>query len=106
MSAGIADHAQLDSVVRTQPRRRLHTKSESSPQSDPPMSEVAQTRSSIAGGTSNQITPDSPFDTQKSGGAVRTRTFDYVLRSGLAGGLAGCAVSAYKIQHEPRQSIY
>lgn len=70
------------------------------------MSEVAQTRSSIAGGTSNQITPDSAVDTHRSGGAVRTRTLEYVLRSGLAGGLAGCAVSAYKIQNEPRQSVY
>lgn len=25
--------------------------------------------------------------------AVKTRSLDYVLRSGLAGGLAGCAVS-------------
>ncbi|GLI74153.1 coenzyme A transporter [Penicillium ochrochloron] len=90
MSTGISDHAQLDSVLHTQPRQ--HSQSpESAPQSISSMSGIAQTRSSIAGGASNQITSNAGVDSQKSGGAVKTRSVDYILRSGLAGGLAGCA---------------
>ncbi|KAJ5488666.1 Mitochondrial carrier protein LEU5 [Penicillium diatomitis] len=55
------------------------------------MSEVAQTESSIAGGAGNSTTSNTAVDTTKSGGTVKTRSVDYVLRSGLAGGLAGCA---------------
>lgn len=69
------------------------------------MSGIAQTGSSIAGGASSQITPNAGVDSQKSGGAVKTRSADYILRSGLAGGLAGCAVSAYKIQQMGRGNL-
>lgn len=96
MSTGISDHAQLDSVVRT-PRHQLHASPETTPQSNSPMSGIAQTRPSIAGGASSQITSNVGVDTQKSGAAAKTRSVDYILRSGLAGGLAGCAVSANKI---------
>lgn len=57
------------------------------------MSELAQTEPSIAGGASHAATSNIAGDTTKSGGSVKTRSVDYVLRSGLAGGLAGCAVS-------------
>ncbi|CEJ58181.1 Putative Mitochondrial carrier protein [Penicillium brasilianum] len=90
MSTGISDHAQLDSVVRT-PRHQLHASPETTPQSNSPMSGIAQTRPSLAGGASSQITSNVGVDTQKSGAAAKTRSVDYILRSGLAGGLAGCA---------------
>lgn len=104
MSAGISDHAQLDSVLHTQPRQHSQNP-ESAPQSISSMSGIAQTRSSIAGGASNQITSNAGVDSQKSGGAVKTRSVDYILRSGLAGGLAGCAVSAYKIQQRAEATL-
>ncbi|KAJ5159623.1 Mitochondrial carrier protein LEU5 [Penicillium canariense] len=93
MSTGFPDHAQFDSVVRT-PRHGFHPSPESNPQSDSQMSGIAQSRSSpgpIAGGASAQVSPKAGVDTQKSGEAVTKRSVDYVLRSGLAGGLAGCA---------------
>ncbi|KAI2789508.1 Mitochondrial carrier protein LEU5 [Penicillium oxalicum] len=55
------------------------------------MSELAQKEPSIAGGASHAATSNIAGDTTKSGGSVKTRSVDYVLRSGLAGGLAGCA---------------
>ncbi|OQD74839.1 hypothetical protein PENDEC_c009G01027 [Penicillium decumbens] len=60
------------------------------------MSGLAQPRSSgpIAGGASGQMIAGGGTEEQKGGGsnkAVKTRSLDYVLRSGLAGGLAGCA---------------
>lgn len=66
------------------------------------MSEIAHRRSSpgpIAGGAGGQIGYGASAGVEEHKGAgankkVETRSLDYVLRSGLAGGLAGCAVSA------------
>lgn len=88
MSAAIPDHAQSESRVF----------SPSSPQYNIPMSGIAHPRSSpgpIAGGAGGQIA-HAGVEEHKNGGAnkkVKTRSLDYVFRSGLAGGLAGCAVS-------------
>lgn len=90
MSAAIADHAQSKSRVV----------SSSSPQNNTLMSGIAHPRSSpgpIAGGAGGQIAHGANVEDHKNGAVnnkVETRSFDYVLRSGLAGGLAGCAVSA------------
>lgn len=91
MSTGFPDHAQSN----------FGSVSQSSPQSIPQMSGIALPRSSpgpIAGGAGGQIAHGASVEEQKNGGAtkkVKTRSVDYVLRSGLAGGLAGCAVSAW-----------
>lgn len=96
MSAGLSDHAQSDPRVFSQ----------SVPQSNTQMSEIAHPRSSpgaIAGGAGGQITPGTGVEEQKNAGVnrkVKTRSLDYVLRSGLAGGLAGCAVSAPDLYSE------
>ncbi|KAJ5140058.1 Mitochondrial carrier protein LEU5 [Penicillium atrosanguineum] len=60
------------------------------------MSDLAQSRSSgpIATGAGAQLATGSNSEKQKDSGTntvVKTRSLDYVLRSGLAGGLAGCA---------------
>jgi solute carrier family 25 protein 16 len=60
------------------------------------MSDLAHSRSSgpIATGAGAQLATGSNAEKQKGSGAntvVKTRSLDYVLRSGLAGGLAGCA---------------
>jgi len=97
LSTGFPDHAQ--SPVFTQPQNQ--NIAESGRQPIPQMSGLAQPRSSgpIAGGASGQMIAGGGTEEQKGGGsnkAVKTRSLDYVLRSGLAGGLAGCAVSARK----------
>lgn len=94
MSTGATDHAK-DSIF-TQSRYPLKTSAESSPQHNPQMSEIAHSQSAgpIAGGTALKKTPNTSADGQKLGSPVKTRSLDYILRSGLAGGLAGCAVSA------------
>ncbi|KAJ5611842.1 Mitochondrial carrier protein LEU5 [Penicillium herquei] len=57
------------------------------------MSEIAHPRSSgpIAGGSAGKILPNAGADGQKNDGKVKKRSLDYALRSGLAGGFAGCA---------------
>ncbi|KAJ5690642.1 Mitochondrial carrier protein LEU5 [Penicillium macrosclerotiorum] len=84
MSTGFPDHAQLD--LRAQSRPRYSQSAESS--FDSQMSGIAHSRSPpgpITGGTAEeQKTTDTRATAQK-------RNWDYVLRSGLAGGLAGCA---------------
>lgn len=93
MSTGFPEHEQ--SPV-TQPLNQ--NTSDSSRQSIPQMSGLAQPRSSgpIASGAGGQMITGGSTEEQKGSGtnkAVKTRSLDYVLRSGLAGGLAGCAVS-------------
>lgn len=89
MSTGFPDHAQSD----------FRAFSPSNPQYNTQMSGIAHPRSSpgpIPGGAGGQIAHGTSVEEQKNGGAnkkVKTRSLDYVLRSGLAGGLAGCAVS-------------
>lgn len=64
------------------------------------MSGIAHSRSSpvaIAGDAGGHLVSNTSMEEQKNGEAnkaVKKRSLDYVLRSGLAGGLAGCAVSA------------
>lgn len=65
------------------------------------MSGIAQQRSSsapVAGAADGSITTNATRDTHNNElkKPVQKRSVDYVLRSGLAGGLAGCAVSAWK----------
>ncbi|KAJ5083538.1 Mitochondrial carrier protein LEU5 [Penicillium angulare] len=57
------------------------------------MSEIEHPRSSaaIAGDTAGKILPTTSGDGPQKNGTVKKRSLDYVLRSGLAGGLAGCA---------------
>lgn len=94
MSTGATDHANRDPIF-TQSRYPFTTSAESSPQQNPQMSEIAHPQSAgpIAGGTALKKTPNTSADGQKTGSPVKTRSLDYILRSGLAGGLAGCAVS-------------
>lgn len=101
MSTGLSDHAQSDPRVFSQ----------SVPQSNTQMSGIAHPRSSpgpIAGGASGQIAPGTGVEEQKNSGVtrkVKTRSLDYVFRSGLAGGLAGCAVSARDLYIDRRTTI-
>ncbi|KAJ5993442.1 Mitochondrial carrier protein LEU5 [Penicillium sp. IBT 35674x] len=92
MSTGATDHANRDPIF-TQSRYPFKTSAESSPQHNPQMSEIAHSQSAgpIAGGTASKKTPNTNADGQKTGSPVKTRSLDYILRSGLAGGLAGCA---------------
>ncbi|KAJ5947312.1 Mitochondrial carrier protein LEU5 [Penicillium verhagenii] len=57
------------------------------------MSEIAHSRSAgpIAGDAAAKTASSSSAKGQKTDAPVKTRSLDYVLRSGLAGGLAGCA---------------
>ncbi|KAJ5782494.1 hypothetical protein N7457_004268 [Penicillium paradoxum] len=70
-----------------------HKTPESTPQSAP-MSETAPPGSSLIGGATKQIaanhtsTMNKPKNTDKK---VEKRSLDYVVKSGIAGGLAGCA---------------
>ena len=52
-------------------------------------SEVEVTRGAVRGGESNSLTSESRAGIRKQ---VDKQSLDYILRSGLAGGLAGCAV--------------
>lgn len=98
MSTALADHAQLDPIALKQPRTPSHTNAESLSQHIPQMSGIAHPRSSaepLTGGTGPQIVSNASTEGKKNDGAskpVKTRSLDYILRSGLAGGLAGCAV--------------
>ncbi|KAJ5585016.1 Mitochondrial carrier protein LEU5 [Penicillium hispanicum] len=97
MSAGAPDHARSDYVAFSQHRSPSHPSAEPSPQPNFQMSEIAHPRSSpgpITGVASGQAISQTTAEGHKGGGqdkAVQTRSLDYVLRSGLAGGLAGCA---------------
>ncbi|KAJ5648107.1 Mitochondrial carrier protein LEU5 [Penicillium lividum] len=57
------------------------------------MSEIAHSQSAgpITGGAAVRGVPITNPEGQKTSTPVKTRSLDYVLRSGLAGGLAGCA---------------
>ncbi|KAJ5948723.1 Mitochondrial carrier protein LEU5 [Penicillium verhagenii] len=57
------------------------------------MSEIAHSRSAgpIAGDAATKTASSTSAKGQKTDAPVKTRSLDYVLRSGLAGGLAGCA---------------
>lgn len=93
MSTGLPDHAHTHSDILPQPRNYLHSGADTSPHSKSPMSGIAHQRASsppITGGSSGQyIQPEE----QKNIGnkSVQKKSLDYVLRSGLAGGAAGCA---------------
>lgn len=99
MSAALPDHERPDSsVVR-----------KSIPQSDSQMEGATQSKSdrgSIAGGakgntmaaaqasgTDDGTSVRSRQDTRTEGKPVNKQSLDYMLRSGCAGGLAGCTVS-------------
>jgi solute carrier family 25 protein 16 len=84
MSTGHSDHAY-----------NPHKTPVSTPQ-PAPMSETAQPGSSPFGGATKPIVSNNTaaMDKPKSGdNKVQKRSLDYVIRSGIAGGLAGCAVS-------------
>lgn len=82
MSTGHSDHAYDP-----------HKTPESTPQSAP-MSEAAPPRSSLIGGATKPIATNNPAmnKPKNTGSKVDKRTLDYVIKSGIAGGLAGCAV--------------
>ncbi|KAJ5811505.1 mitochondrial carrier protein (Leu5) [Penicillium riverlandense] len=96
MSAGIPDHAQSDSTVFTTTAQSRHPPrpppQSASPQPDLPMSGIAHPRPSTA-----PVQPVNAADEQQKASSrgstsqAQKRSLDYVLRSGLAGGLAGCA---------------
>lgn len=104
MSTGASDYAQFDTVILPQSHHRSHTSAEASPLPNLQMSGIAHPRSSpgpVAGGTSGQLTSNTNVEGQKSGNqskALQHRSVDYILRSGLAGGLAGCAVSSRRLR--------
>lgn len=99
MSATFPDHERPDSsVIRT-----------SIPQSDSQMEQATHPKPRGPGAGDARVTAAhanvtddgtlgtsvrSGQDTQKEPKEVNKRSLDYVLRSGCAGGLAGCAVSA------------
>ncbi|KAJ5166043.1 Mitochondrial carrier protein LEU5 [Penicillium capsulatum] len=96
MSTGLSDHAQPRPVTLSHPSPRLSTSAEPTPPPSLPMSGIAHQRSSpgpIGGSADRPIAANVTLDTSKNGEKkpVQKRSLDYVLRSGLAGGLAGCA---------------
>ncbi|RDK46790.1 mitochondrial carrier [Aspergillus phoenicis ATCC 13157] len=111
MSAVISDHAQPDSSATGSDPSQFRPASPSSRNSQSPspqMEQVAQSRPArgstpgdttdrLAVGTAQATAVDdasTPRPSQKSHGAtqeVNKRSVDYLLRSGVAGGLAGCA---------------
>ncbi|KAJ5102166.1 mitochondrial carrier protein LEU5 [Penicillium alfredii] len=97
MSTGFPDHAHPDPVVLAQSRHLSHNIAKSSSQSNFQMSEIAHPRSSpgpIVGETKGTVSSNPSAGEERTSGAnkpVQKRSVDYVLRSGLAGGLAGCA---------------
>ena len=96
MSSGTPDHAHPDPVLIHPPR----SYTAENPQHNTQMSGIAHSQSSgpVAGGTGGQIVTTTSAEKHKNGGAVKKQSLDYVLRSGLAGGLAGCAVSARNVE--------
>ena len=96
MSTGLPDHAHTHSDILSEPRHYLHTSADTTPHPDSSMSGIAQQRaapSPIAGGTGGQYINKEEQKNSKGNQPVKTKSLDYVLRSGLAGGAAGCAVS-------------
>ncbi|KAJ5098079.1 mitochondrial carrier protein [Penicillium argentinense] len=95
MSTGPQDHAQSHSALLSQPRHRFPSSADISPQPSHPMSVLAQQGSSstpVTGGTNGQVV--NVEREQKTGQQqlpFQKRSVDYVSRSGLAGGVAGCA---------------
>lgn len=70
------------------------------------MSGIAHQKSSqvpVVGGATGQTVNSANVDIQQSGGnkPAQKRSVDYLLRSGLAGGLAGCAVSPWRRSQSP-----
>ncbi|CAI7631136.1 unnamed protein product [Penicillium manginii] len=93
MSTILPDHAHTHSDLLSQPRQYLHPSADTSPHLNSPMSEIAHQRASpapIQGGAGGQYVN---ADEQKNQGnkPVQKNSLDYILRSGLAGGAAGCA---------------
>lgn len=73
---------------------------DSTPQSAP-MSETAQPGSSPVGAATKPIVSNhtAAMDKTQSGdNKINKRSWDYVMRSGIAGGLAGCAVGLHGLQ--------
>lgn len=73
---------------------------DSTPQSAP-MSETAQPGSPPVGAATKPIVSNNTaaMDKSQSGdNKIKKRSWDYVMRSGIAGGLAGCAVSLHGLQ--------
>lgn len=87
MSATFPDHERPDSsVIRT-----------SVPQSDSQMEQATHSKPRGPTAGDARVTTEQANvaqDAQKGPKEVNKRSLDYVLRSGCAGGLAGCAVSA------------
>lgn len=106
MSTAFPDHGRLDqSLVIANPGQH-HLSTETSPQGGPQMEQAAQSRPSrrpVATDIDSAAHVNHPVDTKSSvhvkqdgrlgSKELNKRSLDYVLRSGLAGGLAGCAVS-------------
>ncbi|KAJ5239223.1 Mitochondrial carrier protein LEU5 [Penicillium chermesinum] len=97
MSTAPADHAQLDPLSLKQTYTSSHSGADLPSPHIPQMSGIAHPRSSdpITGGAGTRVVTNiNAEEKKKNEGAVKpmkTRSLDYVLRSGLAGGLAGCA---------------
>ncbi|KAJ5611095.1 Mitochondrial carrier protein LEU5 [Penicillium lagena] len=94
MSAGIPDHAQSDSTVfttTTQSRQPRPPPQSASPQPDLPMSGIAHPQPSPAHVQSANVVDEEQKNRSRGSTQQHKRSLDYVLRSGLAGGLAGCA---------------
>ncbi|XHG04322.1 hypothetical protein AWENTII_007597 [Aspergillus wentii] len=103
MSATFSDHAHSDSS--SAPRSNQPSSSTRAEFGDPQMNEVAQSQSGASrgprAGNTGGMAIDATHATSQSGhdeqGAhkqikpLKKRSVDYVLKSGLAGGLAGCA---------------
>lgn len=67
------------------------------------MSEIAHnnSRQHLAGAAPPRVKetpPVCPTDQEAVAPKARTRTFDYIWRSGTAGGIAGCAVSSAEMK--------
>lgn len=107
MSTAFPDHGSLDqSRVVSSPGQNHFLRTETSLQDGHHMEQVAQSRPSrqaVASDIDAAAYADNHADTSSSvpmkqngrpgSRELNKRSLDYVLRSGLAGGLAGCAVS-------------
>jgi solute carrier family 25 protein 16 len=107
MSTAFPDHGSLDqSLVVSSPGQHHTLRTETSAQGGHHMEQAAQSRparQAVASDIDSAAYANHPVDTTSSAPLkqngrtgskeLNKRSLDYVLRSGLAGGLAGCAVS-------------
>lgn len=96
MSAAVPDHERPDSSVVRKSIPQSDSKMEEATLSKPDRGSIAggpKSNTMAASGTDDGASVRSRQDTRTEGKPVNKQSLDYMLRSGCAGGLAGCTVS-------------